>query len=74
MLLQQIKTHLMERKFSSLFDLKRELGQDPALLRDMLQVWIQKGKVRCAQKTSNCGVRCSKCDPMLTEIYEWIDR
>ena len=73
MLLQRIKTHLMVHKVCSLFDLKRELNQDPELLRDMLQVWIQKGKVRRSQKTSACGVRCSKCDPILTELYEWID-
>ena len=72
MILQHIKTYFMQHKVISLFDLKRELNQDPAFIRDMLQVWIQKGKVRCTQKTASCGVRCTKCDPLLTELYEWI--
>ncbi|MDQ2994610.1 MAG: FeoC-like transcriptional regulator [Pseudomonadota bacterium] len=73
MLLQRIKAHLIAHKVSSLFELKREFAEDPALLRDMLQVWIIKGKVRAAQKTAACGVQCSKCDPLLTELYEWVD-
>lgn len=71
MVLQEIKAYLKQHRSVSLFDLKREFGSDAGLLRDMLQLWIQKGQVRCVQKTVACGVRCTKCDPLITETYEW---
>ncbi|MBX9586590.1 MAG: FeoC-like transcriptional regulator [Gammaproteobacteria bacterium] len=73
MLLQQVKQYLMQRHVVSLMDLKREFKSDSDVLRDMLQLWIAKGKVRCLQKTPACGVRCTQCDPLLTELYEWIE-
>lgn len=72
MLLQQIKAYIRERHIVSLFDLKREFGTDADVLRDMLNLWIQKGQLRCMQKTSACGTRCTNCDPLFTEVYEWI--
>ncbi len=71
MLLQQIKTYIQQRQIVSLFDLKREFGADSDVLRDMLELWIQKGKVRCMQRTPACGTRCTNCDPLFTEMYEW---
>lgn len=72
MLLQQIKAYLKQRQIVSLLDLKREFGADADVLRDMLHLWIQKGQVRCLQKTPACGTRCTNCDPLFTEMYEWI--
>ncbi len=72
MILQKLKAYLKQHQSVSLFDLKREFGSDADVLRDMLQLWIQKGQVRCVQKTSACGVRCTKCDPLFIEIYEWM--
>jgi putative ferrous iron transport protein C len=71
-LLQQIKAHLQQHRIVSLSDLKREFGADTDVLRDMLQLWVQKGQVRCLQKTAACGSRCTKCDPLFTEMYEWV--
>ncbi len=72
MLLQQIKQYLVARRIVSIMDLKREFNSDADILRDMLQLWIQKGQVRCLQKTPACGVRCTQCDPLFTEMYEWV--
>jgi hypothetical protein len=72
MLLQQIKAYLKQRHIVSLLDLKKEFGADSDVLRDMLNLWIQKGQVRCLQKTPACGTRCTNCDPLFTEMYEWI--
>lgn len=72
MLLQQIKHYLIQRRIVSIMDLKREFKSDADIIRDMLQLWIEKGQVRCLQKTPACGVRCTQCDPLFTEMYEWI--
>ncbi len=72
MLLQQVKQYLIQRRIVSLMDLKQEFKSDSDVLRDMLQLWIAKGKVRCLQKTSACGTRCTRCDPLFTELYEWV--
>jgi putative ferrous iron transport protein C len=72
MLLQQMKLYLKQHRIVSLFDLKREFGSDVDVIRDMLDLWIQKGQVRCLQKTAACGSRCTKCDPLFTEMYEWV--
>ena len=72
MQLQQIKAYIKQRHIVSLFDLKREFGTDAEVLRDMLNLWIQKGHLRCMQKTPSCGTRCTNCDPLFTEMYEWI--
>ena len=72
MLLQRLKLYLRQRRIVSLFDLKHEFGADSDVLRDMLQLWIQKGQVRTVQKTESCGSRCTKCDPLFTEMYEWV--
>jgi len=70
-LLQQIKVYIQERHIVSLLDLKREFGTDTDVLRDMLKIWIQKGQLRSTQKTPACGTRCTNCDPLFTEMYEW---
>jgi len=32
---------------------------------------MQKGKVREVKRTDSCGDKCQRCDPLLTELYEW---
>lgn len=44
---------------------------DADALRGMLGKWVSKGKVRQMPVGSNCGTSCCKCDPALTEFYEW---
>lgn len=72
MLLQKVKIFVKQRHVVSLFDLKREFTVDPDVLRDMLGFWIQKGQVRSLKKADACGSRCNKCDPLFTELYEWV--
>ncbi|MGZ8903036.1 MAG: FeoC-like transcriptional regulator, partial [Methylobacter sp.] len=49
-------------------------AMDADALRGMLGKWISKGNVRKLSAGASCGTSCCKCDPALTELYEWIDK
>ena len=68
-----LRLHFRLNKVCSLFDLTTRFNADPEQVRDMLQIWIRKGKLCCKKKTSQCGSSCSKCHPHVTEIYEWVE-
>ncbi len=67
-----VKSHIQSRKVCNMFELTLRFDTDDSIIRDMLQIWIKKGKIRCCQKTDKCGVKCLQCHPLLTEIYEWV--
>lgn len=73
MILAELRSYLREKHRVTLNDLVLHFHVDANALRGMLQKWISKGKVRLSPAGSNCGTTCCKCDPLLTEIYEWID-
>ena len=71
-MLQQLKQHLQKHRITSLYDLVNTLQCEPDVVRDMLQRWIDKGKVSKCIRTPACGQACFKCDPMRTEMYQWV--
>lgn len=73
MSLLDLKLHLQQTKISSMFELSNRFNCDPALLRDKLQHWIRKGRVKVCTKTPRCGTICQSCSPLLTEMYQWVD-
>lgn len=54
-------------------DLINHFHMDADALRGMLSKWISKGKIKKLTLEAGCGTSCCKCDPALTEFYEWID-
>jgi len=68
-----LKEYLQKQKLVSMADLRHKFSVSPDLLRDMLARWQQKGQVRCVQKTPACGTKCMRCDPLMTELYQWVD-
>mgnify|MGYP001636613105 CR=1 FL=1 len=54
-------------------DLVIHFDMDANALRGMLGKWINKGKLKKFSAESGCGTTCCKCNPLLTEIYEWQD-
>lgn len=66
-----IRLHLRLNRVCSLYDLTIRFNTDVNLIRDMLAIWINKGKVGCRMKTDDCGNQCTKCHPHMTELYEW---
>lgn len=70
--LLDLKHYLTRVKIASLANLCSYFNCDSDLLRQMLGHWIRKGKVKQCKKTSNCGVKCTQCSTLVTEIYEWV--
>ncbi|AEG00728.1 FeoC-like transcriptional regulator [Methylomonas methanica] len=73
MILSELRNYLQDKRRVTLNDLVLHFHVDANALRGMLGKWISKGKVRISPAGSNCGSSCCKCDPLLTEIYEWVD-
>lgn len=72
MLLTKLKEYVKTHRLVSLFELTTSFNVDPEILRDMLRLLIRKGKVRQQNKTNQCGSKCVKCHPFVTEMYEWV--
>lgn len=73
MILSELRHYLQVNKRVTLNDLVMHFHVDADALRGMLNKWISKGKLKKSPATANCGGSCCKCDPLLTEIYEWTD-
>lgn len=71
MILSELRSYLKEKKRVTLYELVIHFKVDADALRGMLGKWISKGKVRKLPVGSECGTSCCKCDPTLTEFYEW---
>ncbi len=74
MILSDLRDYLKQQHRASLADLVMHFDLDAEALRGMLHKWISKGKVSKMPKENACGTSCCKCDPNLTEIYEWRDQ
>lgn len=74
MILSELRSYLKEKKRVTLNDLVIHFDMDADALRGMLGKWIRKGKVRQLPVGAGCGTSCSKCDPTLTEFYEWEEK
>lgn len=72
-MLSAIKRYLIQRRQATLADIAMHLDSPQEAVRGMLERWIRKGKVRRLQATASCGSSCRKCDPALTEFYQWIE-
>jgi putative ferrous iron transport protein C len=81
MILSELRDYLAERRRASMRDLTHRFDNDPEVLRDMLNRWIDKGRLRRAMTVNACSdagksscTGCGSGDPLLAEIYEWVDR
>lgn len=72
MLLADIKNHLQSQPRQSLLDLSRQFKVEAHAMRDMLSLLVRKGLVRQCTKTPLCGTKCSQCDVLTVEMYEWV--
>lgn len=72
MTLADIKSYLQLNKVASLNDLTIQFDADPETIKDMVNVWIRKGKVQKIEDLNiGCG-KCCSCKMAQDEIYEWI--
>lgn len=73
MLLSNLNQYLAQQKAANLLELSRCLNAEPDVVRSMLSLLIRKGRVRQSPKIPGCGSSCGKCNPLLTEVYEWLN-
>lgn len=67
-----LKHYLRNRKITPIQDAAHYFQVDVETVRPLLQVWINKGKVRRQPGTTVACKGCCKCDPATIELYEWI--
>lgn len=73
MILSELRDYIQAQSRVSLKDLSLHFNVDPHALRGMLQKWISKGRVRKEMAGgASCGTGCCQCDPLITEVYEWV--
>ncbi len=72
MILSDLRDYLKDKRRVTLNDLVLHFGVEANALRGMLAKWISKGKVKQSSAETACGTSCCQCDPLLTEIYEWV--
>ncbi|ACZ76781.1 MULTISPECIES: FeoC-like transcriptional regulator [Dickeya] len=73
MTLLELRDFVRERKKVSLQDISTAFKADPGVVAGMLEVWVQKGKIRFHQGDAapKCG-GCCGCDKRQGQYYEWL--
>jgi len=74
MILSEIKHYLLARHAATLSDLAIHFDTSPEVMRDMLHLWVQKGKVAITptRKGNGCGRGCGTCACTATEVCRWV--
>ena len=73
MILSALRDYIRQQVHATLADIALHFDAEPTALRGMLDVLIDKGKVRKTSLTTSCGSNCNRCDPASTEIYVWCE-
>ncbi|PKM12295.1 MAG: sugar metabolism transcriptional regulator [Gammaproteobacteria bacterium HGW-Gammaproteobacteria-3] len=73
MILSDLRDYIKHRHKVALIDLINHFHMDGEALRGMLSKWVSKGKVKKTTLEKGCSTGCCKCDPALTEFYEWVE-
>lgn len=73
MILSELRDYLKNQRRASINELSVHFQIDAEALRGMLGKWIGKGKIKQTKPNAACGGGCCRCDPLLTEMYEWVD-
>jgi len=77
-MLVEIKNYLSLAKQANLKEISAVVQVDSLIVRDLLQYWIRKGKVRqcdeipAARGCVNQCPQCVQCSLINNEQYEWL--
>ncbi len=74
MILSELRDYLKQQHRLSLLEMANHFNVDADALRGMLQKWVHKGRVKRIDTGGACGTSCCKCDPAMTELYEWVEK
>ncbi|MCS6960794.1 MAG: FeoC-like transcriptional regulator [Pseudanabaenaceae cyanobacterium SKYGB_i_bin29] len=69
-MLNAVQQYLQTRSVVSLGELAQALQVDQAVVREMIQLLVRKGRVK-AVKGKECG-GCHSCAPETLEFYQWV--
>lgn len=72
MILVDIRHYLVHYHTATLNELAIHFDTDPESIRSMLQIWINKGKIKKLPVQTGCGGGCSQCRCFLGESYQWV--
>lgn len=72
MILSTIRHYLEIHHVATLNDLAIHSDSAPEVVRDMLQLWVRKGKIRRIQTRSGCDKGCGSCTCAAVEAYQWV--
>ncbi len=67
-----LKNYLESRKLTPLADISNRFKADPDIIRPMLDLWIDKGRLKRYRNGKPCQKGCCGCHRASMEIYEWI--
>ena len=70
-MLTALRDYLQQHRQATLAEIVHHFKLDPEVARQMLAIWVRKGKVHKQQATAACGASCRQCDPTVTEVYLW---
>jgi len=68
----EIRKYLQERKLATLHDIALHFRMTTEAITPMLELWVNKGKVKKHAGSPGCSRGCCKCDPATIETYEWL--
>ena len=68
-----VKTYLSERHRASVTDVATHFGSSPDAARQVLGIWIAKGRVRAVVTAGCSGAPGCTCGRRPVEIYEWVN-
>lgn len=69
-MLTDVRAYLRERPLASLNDIALRLGVTPEVARNVLAVWMRKGRVEQIDCGSGCS-NCQLCQGPPAEFYRW---
>jgi putative ferrous iron transport protein C len=72
MILVDIRRYLENHQTATLNDLALCFDADPESIRDMLMLWVKKGRVKKLPVQAGCGNGCGQCHCSLGESYQWV--
>lgn len=71
-MLLDIKKYLQEKSNANIIELARHCRVTPENMKELLEYWERRGKIKEFFKPNVCGTQCVKCKPEFAKMYEWI--
>ena len=68
----EIRKYLTERKLATLQDIATHFRTETGTVVPMLDLWINKGKVKKHDNSLGCQKGCCQCHPASIVTYEWL--